>query len=95
MISCCFAVQPIVQNLGHANIVRIGRAFERRRFAFPATGHIPRTTPTLQCVKLDALIWQAEEIPQYERLKRDAMVSQRKIPDFIKEIIERALKKNT
>ncbi|MFA5848036.1 MAG: helix-turn-helix domain-containing protein [Thermodesulfovibrionales bacterium] len=42
------------------------------------------------------LIWQNKEVEQYERLKSDAKVSGRTIPEFIKEIIEKALKlKNT
>lgn len=42
------------------------------------------------------LIWQNKEVEQYERLKRDAKVSGQTIPEFIKKIIEKALKpKNT
>jgi hypothetical protein len=40
------------------------------------------------------LIWQGEETSQYERLKEEASVRGQKIPDFIKAIIERALKRN-
>lgn len=42
------------------------------------------------------LIWQNKEVAQYERLKSDAKVSGQTIPEFIKKIIEKALKpKNT
>jgi hypothetical protein len=39
------------------------------------------------------LIWQGTEIEQYERLKEDAVAYGKQIPEFVKEIIERALKK--
>ncbi len=38
------------------------------------------------------LIWQNKEVGQYEKLKSDAKVSGQTIPEFIKEIIEKALK---
>lgn len=38
------------------------------------------------------LIWQNKEVEQYERLKSDAKVFGQSIPEFIKEIIEKALK---
>ena len=42
------------------------------------------------------LIWQNKEVEQYERLKSDDKVSGQTIPEFIKKIIEKALKsKNT
>lgn len=42
------------------------------------------------------LIWQNKEVEQYERLKSDAKISGQTIPEFIKEIIEKALRlKNT
>jgi len=42
------------------------------------------------------LIWQNKEVEQYERVKSDAKVSGQAIPEFIKKIIEKALKpKNT
>lgn len=42
------------------------------------------------------LIWQDKEVGQYERLKRDAKDSGQTIPEFVKEIIEKAMKrKNT
>jgi len=37
------------------------------------------------------LLWQGKEVDQYERLKSDAKVSGRKIPEFVKEIIEKAI----
>lgn len=40
------------------------------------------------------LIWQNEEVAQYERLKSDAKAADHSIPEFIKEIIEKALKIN-
>lgn len=42
------------------------------------------------------LVWQNKEVEQYERLKSDAKVSGQTIPEFIKKIIEKAIKlKNT
>lgn len=38
------------------------------------------------------LIWQGKEIEQYERLKRDAKESGQTIPEFVKQIIEKAIK---
>lgn len=49
----------------------------------------------LQVRRID-LIWQNKEVEQYERLKSDAKISGQTIPEFIKKIIEKALKiKNT
>lgn len=47
-----------------------------------------------QVRRLD-LIWQGSEIEQYERLKEDAVAYSKPIPEFVKEIIERALKKKS
>lgn len=41
------------------------------------------------------LIWQGSEIEQYERLKVDAAAYGKQIPEFVKEIIDRALKKKS
>lgn len=41
------------------------------------------------------LIWQGEDVEQYERLKEHALSAQKNIPDFIKWIIEKELKKCT
>lgn len=41
------------------------------------------------------LIWQGSEIEQYERLKIDAAAYGKQIPEFVKEIIDRALKKKS
>ncbi len=38
------------------------------------------------------LIWQNKEVKQYEKLRSDAKVSGLPIPEFIKELIEKALK---
>jgi hypothetical protein len=38
------------------------------------------------------LIWQNKEVAQYEKLKTDARTSGQTIPEFIKEIIKKALK---
>lgn len=37
------------------------------------------------------LIWQSEEVEQYERLRRDALLSDQTIPEFIKEILKKAV----
>ncbi len=39
------------------------------------------------------LIWRGKEIEQYERLKRDAKESGQTIPEFVKQIIEKAIKR--
>ncbi len=39
------------------------------------------------------LIWQGKEVEQYERLKKDAKESGQSIPGFVKEIIEKAIKR--
>ena len=39
------------------------------------------------------LIWQGKEVEQYERLKKDAKKSGQTIPGFVKEIIEKAIKR--
>lgn len=39
------------------------------------------------------LIWQGKEVEQYERLKKDAKESGQTIPGFVKEIIEKAIKR--
>ena len=42
------------------------------------------------------LMWQDKEVEQYEKLKSDAKLSKRTVPEFIKELIEKAIKrKNT
>ena len=38
------------------------------------------------------LIWQSEEIRQYERLKSDAAKSGLEIPQFVKDVLAKALK---
>ncbi|MFZ1082463.1 MAG: helix-turn-helix domain-containing protein [Candidatus Kryptoniota bacterium] len=38
------------------------------------------------------LIWQAKEVDQYEKLKADADKSEETIPEFVKELIDKALK---
>ncbi|MBF0404908.1 MAG: HNH endonuclease [Nitrospirae bacterium] len=45
----------------------------------------------MQQVRRVDLIWQNKEIEQYERLKTNASVSSQTIPEFIKEIIRKAL----
>jgi hypothetical protein len=44
-----------------------------------------------QIRRLD-LLWQADEVKRFERLKRDAHDARKSIPQYVKEIIERALK---
>lgn len=39
------------------------------------------------------LIWQDKEVEQYERLKSDAKASKQTIPEFVKELIEKAIKR--
>lgn len=39
------------------------------------------------------LIWQGKEVKQYEKLKRDANKSGQTIPEFVKQIIEKAIKR--
>ncbi len=48
----------------------------------------------MQQVRRADLIWQGKEIDQYERLKRDAKKTGQTIPEFVKQIIERAIKQN-
>jgi len=38
------------------------------------------------------LIWQGEEIAQYEKLKSDAAKSGVEIPQFVKDVLAKALK---
>jgi hypothetical protein len=38
------------------------------------------------------LIWQGEAVPQYEKLKSDAAKSGFEIPQFVKEVLAKALK---
>ena len=38
------------------------------------------------------LVWQGEEVAQYDKLKSDAAKSGMEIPQFVKEILARALK---
>lgn len=40
------------------------------------------------------LIWQGKEVEQYDRLKRDAKESGQTIPEFVKRIIEKAIKRS-
>jgi hypothetical protein len=40
------------------------------------------------------LIWQGEETAQYERLKADAAEAGMEIPDFVKDVLRRALSQN-
>ncbi|MDD1615054.1 MAG: HNH nuclease [Methylococcaceae bacterium NSP1-2] len=44
-------------------------------------------------IKRVDLIWQGEDVEQYELLKKHALSAQQNIPDFIKGIIENELKK--
>jgi predicted DNA-binding protein len=41
------------------------------------------------------LIWQGKEVEQYEQLKSDAKKSGRTIPEFVKQIIEKAIKRSS
>jgi len=42
------------------------------------------------------LIWQGKEVEQYKKLKIDAKDSGQTIPEFVKELIEKAIeRKNT
>ena len=41
------------------------------------------------------LIWQGKEVKQYEKLKRDANKSGQTIPEFVKQIIEKVIKRRT
>jgi hypothetical protein len=45
----------------------------------------------MQQVRRVDLIWQGEEISNYENLKAEALASGKKMPEFIKEIIEKAV----
>ena len=47
----------------------------------------------MQQVRRADLIWQGKEIEQYERLKRDAKESGQTIPEFVKQIIEKVIKR--
>jgi hypothetical protein len=38
------------------------------------------------------LVWQGEEIRQYEKLKSDAAKSGLELPQFVKDVLARALK---
>lgn len=50
----------------------------------------------MQQIRRVDLIWQGEQVEQYERLKRDAKATGQTIPEFVKKIIARAIKrKNT
>jgi predicted DNA-binding protein len=39
------------------------------------------------------LIWQNKEVEQYEKLKTDAKELGQTIPEFVKQIIEKAIKR--
>jgi len=39
------------------------------------------------------LLWQADEVAQYDRLRKDAHIAGKPIPQFVKEIIERAVQR--
>ena len=45
-----------------------------------------------QVRRLD-LIWQGKEVEQYEKLKIDAKDSEQTIPEFVKELIEKAIER--
>ncbi len=45
-----------------------------------------------QVRRLD-LIWQSKEVEQYEKLKTDAKKSGQTIPEFVKQIVEKAIKR--
>ena len=50
----------------------------------------------LQQVRRLDLVWQGQETEQYEKLKIDAKDSGQTIPEFVKELIEKAIeRKNT
>jgi len=40
------------------------------------------------------LIWRGKEVEQYEQLKTDAKESGETIPEFVKKIIEKAIKRS-
>jgi len=48
----------------------------------------------MQPVRRVDLLWQGEEVNQYEKLKNDARSRGRTIPEFVKAIIERAINRN-
>lgn len=39
------------------------------------------------------LLWQGDEVTQYDRLRKDAHIAGKPIPQFVKEIVERALQR--
>ena len=41
------------------------------------------------------LLWQGDEVEQYEFLKEKAIAYEKDMPEFIKEIINNELKRNT
>jgi len=47
-----------------------------------------------QVRRLD-LLWQGTDVNKFERLKRDASDARKSIPQYVKEIIDRALKPKT
>ena len=47
----------------------------------------------MQQIRRADLIWQGKEVEQYERLERNAKESGQTIPDFVKQIIEKAIKR--
>jgi hypothetical protein len=47
----------------------------------------------IQPVRRVDLLWQGREVSQYERLKKDARVAGKLIPQFVKEIIEREIQR--
>jgi hypothetical protein len=38
------------------------------------------------------LLWQGDEVSQYERLKKDAKAAGQQIPRFVKKLVEKVLK---
>ncbi len=47
----------------------------------------------MQPVRRVDLLWQGEEVAQYDQLKKDARTAGMPIPQFVKDIIERAVKR--
>jgi len=47
----------------------------------------------MQPIRRVDLLWQGKEVDQYERLKSDARASGKSIPEFVKAIIESAIKR--
>jgi hypothetical protein len=46
----------------------------------------------MQQIRRVDLVWQGEEVTQYNKLKSDAAKAGLEIPQFVKEVLARALK---